>query len=224
LNGQNASVNVSGDYTMLSVVDTGFMNKGFDLTGKNAGKLMLDAESAGKIKDYVQYGDYKYLKVQNDDGTYSFHPFNLAITRIGLNTTDGHESICLEVQFIGNDIVKDKFLRVENNYGIKKVSTGVYIPAKNTYGFGEVNGVKAYFDLKDSLTDITKFTSALQLQAYMKIDGVEILSNYVAEITPSDVWDSILAAIDAGEIVPTEDQASRIEHLKEDIQKMKDAK
>ena len=222
LNGQDAAVKVTGATTKLSVVDTSWMTNG--LSGEKAAKLTVDPESTGTVESYTQYGDFKYLKVPSEDGTYfTFHPFNLAITQIGLNTADGHESVCIEVQFIANKVIRDKFLAEENYYGIKNAETGETASAEKVYGFGEKYRVKAYYDLEDSLTDETKFTSTYRLQAYMVIDGVDIVSNYTAEFAPSDVWESVNAGIAAGKITPTQTQADKIALLKSENTHLADA-
>lgn len=220
LNGNDATIKVA-EGTTLAVVDTSWKANG--LSGEKTAKLTV-TEGADRIESYTQYGNYKYLKMPNtDDGTYSFHPFNLAITQIGLNAADGHESVCIEVQFIANNVIRDKFLAEENYYGIKNAETADIASAEEVYGFNGKNRVKAYYDLKDSLTDETKFISTYQLQAYMVIDGVEIVSNYTAEFAPSDVWESVNAGIAAGKITPTQTQADKIALLKSENTHLADA-
>ena len=219
LNGQSAAIKVTGNNTVLSVVDTKLIpENGADLTGVNAGKLTV-TEGADKIADWTQFGAYKYLKVLNDDGTYTFHPFNLIITRMGLNTATGHESVCLQVTFIADDVVRDLLIAEGGDYGLKLLTLdgaekNTVLSVKNcdndAYKFtAEKNGVRAYVDLTDSLTN-ANFDKTGEFKAYIKIGDQEIVSNYTAVITPRQVMEELnnSAAID-----PTSEQKARIQAL-----------
>jgi len=223
LNGQNATIKVTGENTVLSVVDTSFMldNGNLDLSGENASKLTLADGSTGKIADWTQYGDYKYLKVENKnengepDGTYSFHPFNLVFTRIGLNTVK--EAVCVQVTFIANDVVRELLMDPDNDYGLRMLADN---PAdvceksakeKEQYWFVETShGVRAYFDLTGTLTE-EKFDTTREFKAYIKIGDTEIVSNYTAVINPK----AIMETLNNSDINPTAGQLTRIRAMME---------
>ena len=193
LKGQSVKdgIKVTGEKTILSVVDTSWMTNGLD--GKNVGKLIV-TEGAEKIETYTQYGDFKYLKVPSEDGTYfTFHPFNLTITRMGLNTAK--QETCLEVQFVADNVVRDLLIgeNEDHNYGLKNLLTGNEGSVKGVskYQFTtQSNRAVAYFSLSGSLHN-DNIDKEVQFQAYMKLkvggEEIVILSNYIAKITPRQI-------------------------------------
>ena len=204
LNGKkNVVVKIDGGVE-LSVIDTSFIlsEDKLDLTGKNAGTLTVDPASSGTIASVALYGDFRYLAVE-EGGTYAFHPFNLAISKLGINTIS--ESVCIRVSFIANDVVRAKL----SDYGIKGVSSdATAYSAKENYTFGSKNGIQAYFDLNGSF-DADKLDTTCSYQAYMVIDGVDVLSNYIAEITPR----AVLKTINSSNLTPTATQKAAIETI-----------
>lgn len=204
LNGKkNVVVKIDGGVE-LSVIDTSFIldKDTLDLTGKSAGTLTVDPASSGTIASVALYGDFRYLAVE-EGGTYAFHPFNLAISKLGINTIS--ESVCIRVSFIANDVVRAKL----SDYGIKGVSgDATAYSAKENYKFGNKNGIQAYFDLKGSF-DADKLDTTCSYQAYMVVDGVDVLSNYIAEITPR----AVLKAINSSNLTPTATQKAAIETI-----------
>ncbi len=212
LNGQDISIAVTGDTTKLYVADTGFMANGLDLTGDTAAKLTV-TEGADKLADWGQYGDFKYLKVQNDDGSYSFHPFNMAISQVGLNTVKG--TICVEVTFIANEVVKAKLMADGGDYGFRSLNDDDAnehqrsAKVNDQYQFTEKgNGVRAYFDLTGSL-ETGNFDKTVEYKAFMKIGSVELDSNYTVVINPRE----IMNALNLSKITPTDDQHARIQTI-----------
>ena len=209
MNGENATVKVAEGAT-LAVVDTSWMTNG--LSGEKAAKLTVDPESKGTVETYTQYGDFKYLKVPGEDGTYTFHPFNLTITRMGLNTV--MEAISLEVQFVADDVVRDLLIENDHEYGLKN-GNGVYgsVKENSAYQFtAQNNRAVAYFATKNSLHN-NNFDTQGTFQAYMKLkignEEVEILSNYKAEISPR----KIMTDLNNSSVQPSSDQLVRIREM-----------
>lgn len=212
LNGQDISIAVTGDTTKLYVADTGFMANGLDLTGATAAKLTV-TEGADKVADWGQYGDFKYLKVQNNDGSFSFHPFNMAISQVGLNTVKG--AICVEVTFIANDVVKAMLMAENGDYGFRSLNDDTAnehqrsAKANVRYQFTEKgNGVRAYFDLTGSL-EAGNFDKTVEYKAFMKIGSVELDSKYTVVINPRE----IMNALNNSNITPTDAQLARIQTI-----------
>jgi len=210
LNGKDATVKVTGATTKLSVVDTSWMTNG--LSGEKAGKLTVDPEGTGTVESYTQYGDFKYLKVPSEDGTYfTFHPFNLTITRMGLNTV--MEAISLEVQFVADDVVRDLLIENDHNYGLKN-GNGVEISVKenSAYQFTAQNNRAVAYFATDSLHN-DNFDTERTFQAYMKLkvgnEEVEILSNYKAEISPR----KIMTDLNNSNVQPSGEQLVRIQEM-----------
>ena len=212
MNGENATVKVAEGAT-LAVVDTSWMTNG--LSGEKAAKLTVDPESKGTVESYTQYGDFKYLKVPGENGTYTFHPFNLTITRMGLNTVK--EAISLEVQFIADDVVRNLLIgeNEEHAYGLKNLKTGEYKSVKenSAYQFtAQNNRAVAYFALSGSLLN-ENFDAEGKFQAYMKLNigggEVEILSNYIADITPREV----MTALNNSDVAASDSQLAKIQAI-----------
>lgn len=186
---KNVTVNVTSETAVeLSFVDTSFMlaDGDLDLTGDNAGTVKITGNYT--VKDWVQYGDYKYLKVENGD-TLSFHPFNLSITQLGINTTKN--AVCIKAVFIANDVVAklidEKGEIGIHNYSLKdhpEYAEKEYTPIDRK--FGEKNGIDRYFSLMGSL-DQENLTSFNTLGAYLKLGELTIDSLQTVDITPKDV-------------------------------------
>ena len=172
LNGYNVEVETSGT---ISVINTSFMkyvetDEGkqelkLDLSGEHAGSLKITG--GGSVKTVATDGKFQYLAVAttvDNVTTYNFHPFNLGVTKLGLNTLgkDGvNPAVCVEVMFIANDVVKAKLEADGNDYGLKNPDVTALngdetdvgsAKQKEEYRFGNSNGAKAYYDLKNSLT------------------------------------------------------------------------
>ena len=80
--GFDVAINVTGNPNVV-VIDSKNLEV---LSGAEAGKLTVNGDCT--INDVNLYGDYRYLKVENADNTYSFHTFNMSITRTGVNVGD----------------------------------------------------------------------------------------------------------------------------------------
>ena len=211
LNGYNVTVN--DPVETLKVINTSFMtNSGLQLDGEHPGSLTTNGTVATAATD----GNFWYLAVKEGD-TYNFHPFNLAISRLGLNTLgkDGaNPAVCIEVMFIANNVAKAKLRAEGNDYGINKLSgeNPVFVSAKASYAFGDANGVKAYYDLSNSLTDY--IDSEYKLQACIVIDGEEIC-NKIVTVIPREVLKSINDKIEGGSGTVTVSQETAIKGLME---------
>lgn len=212
LAGFDATVNIAKDDVTLSVIDTSFMvvsEDRIDFSGDQAGKLTVAAESKGTISTVYQNGFYHYLKVANNDGTYSFHPFNMDITAVGINTLAGKNNdtvaICLRATFIANNVVRDKF----TDYGVINETLKVSESSKENYPFGNKNGIHAFFDVTGSL-DAIDATNAFKV--YVKFgEGENAVFDYSAsiDITPREV----LKKINKDNVTPTDAQKGRLDEL-----------
>ncbi|MBQ3000614.1 MAG: hypothetical protein IJD63_02575 [Oscillospiraceae bacterium] len=218
LNGHK--VTVETDAT-ISVINTSFItNSGLLLDGTHAGSLTITG--GGSVNPVATDGKFQYLAVAttvDEVTTYNFHPFNLGITRLGLNTigkNNENPAVCIEVTFIANDVVKAKLNEEGNDYGLKNPDVTALnsdetdvgsAKVNEKYRFGNSNGVKAYYDLKNSLTG--NIDETYNVQAYMVIDGTEI-TNLAVEVTPREVLKDINKDVT---VIPTSNQMSRIEEL-----------
>ncbi len=214
LNGQNVTVELTNGET-LKVINTSFITgEGLQLDGEHPGSLTVTGNGTVAKVTAVEDG-FRYLAVQDGD-TYTFHPFNLAITRLGLNTLgkDGtNPAVCVEAVFLANNVVKTKLEAEGSDYGLQKPSDEgeVTFSAKaNNYTFSETNGVQAYYDLADSLT--ANIDNTYELQAYMVIDGVKI-TNKSLPIIPREVLKLVNKAISDPATIITEKQAATIKEL-----------
>lgn len=187
MKGNDATIKVTA--TSLIVVDTHFMEGKWDLTGERAGKLTLAEGSTGTIEAWGQFGDYKYLKVENTDEngakSYSFHPFNLTITQVGVNTYEEANAICVKAVFVANEVVRDMI----DDYGLINITTNKIGPGAKNYPFPEGKyGVEAFFDLKDSLAeDVLKENESREVGVYMEINGMTIYSKTTVDVTPRTI-------------------------------------
>ncbi len=206
LAGYDATVSVNEGVT-LSVIDTSYKvfdntsnDYTIDFSGDRAGKLTVAAESAGTIVTVSQHGDYRYLMVENTDekgnstGTYSFHPFNMAISRRGINVK--MKTVSLEAMFVANDIVRGMI----TDFGVCKMDGDVtgYFSAKPKFDFnakydgGENgnNGAIAYYDLTGSL-EKAALAEERTFCAYIKIGDTVIKNNQKVDVTPKTVLTNI---------------------------------
>ena len=178
----------------LTVYDSGNSSK----TGADAAKLTVEGD--GSVEKISLQKGYRYLKVENADGTYSFHPFNMAFTHVGLNTKTN--SVCVRVAFVANDVVKAKL----TDYGIYSVEFDAYASSQEKYPFGEQNGVYAYYDFENSFgADDMDATKPIKL--YMTVDGETIETEYTANIIPREVLKDVNKA---GTSIANEPQLDRI--------------
>ena len=202
LNGQeNVTVDIAAGIT-LSVIDSANM----EMDGSTAGTLTVTG--TGTIAHISRDANYRYLKVENADGSYSFHPFNLTFTRIGINTLSGENDdkveVCMRASFIANEVVKTKL----GNYGIYSLTSEKEYDASEKYSFEGKNGVHAYFDLTDSFT-AENIDKTANFKAYMYVDGEKIESAYTLEVTPREV----LKKVNASHTAATASQLDRIKVL-----------
>ena len=219
LNGYN--VEVETDAT-ISVINTSFITEsGLLLGGNHPGSLTITGN--GSPKDVVTDGKFQYLAVATTGDnvtTYNFHPFNLGITKLGLNTlgkNGENPAVCIEVMFIANDVVKAKLESDGYDYGLEKLSGDNKGPisVKGTrWVFGEkANGTRAYYDLTDSLT--ANIDNEYEFQAYITIPGIDKpITNNPISFIPREVLKGINKgiALNEGEdkITPSPAQKDRI--------------
>lgn len=178
---KNVTVNVTGVDVTVSLVDSGNLD---DLTGNSAGTAII----SGALADWAQYENYKYLPVANADGTYSAHPFNVSITKYGVNPTTS--KIALRASFLANDVVAKRITEM----GVSSVTAGSYYSANFT--LGNRNGAHAYFDLSDSLT-ADNLDAIAVYGAYVKIGDLTIDSLQTVEIKPADVLAKVNSEFDS---------------------------
>lgn len=188
----NGKKNVTVEFASnaeLAVVDTAFMDKNgnvTDMTGTSAGSLTVKGE--GKITPVTLYNGYRYLAV-NENGTYSFHPFNLTVSKIGISTCA--DTVTLRATFIANDVVKG----LVKDYGLTNLTEGESATAKGSYGFGDVHGFHAYFDLKGSL-DAGSLSDEKDFCAYITIGEQTVSSAQNVHIVPETVLERICEVYD----------------------------
>lgn len=199
LNGHNVTVNVNneGDEPIvISVVDNG--NRGKD--GLSAGKLTIGTVTGSYAIETVSKdpdANMRYLKVDNGDTTYSFHPFNLVLKQIGINT--GKDALCLQAMFIANDKVQEKLSAKGVVYGegewaiddLKIGATGA--DSKGDSGkYSSTNGIGyGYYDLMGSLADQTAIEKTRTFRAYITVDGEPIYSDNIATFSPKTVLETL---------------------------------
>lgn len=204
LNGQkNVTINVAENIT-LSVIDSANM----EMDGSTAGSATI----SGNVSNVTLYQNYRYLKVANTDkdgnltGTYSFHPFNMTFTKVGINTLAGENNdsiaISLRATFIANDVVKSKL----TDYGVYNKTLNQYSSVKGNYPFSG-NGLHAFGDLMGSL-DTSVIDSTNTVQVYMQFgDDIHYSAGY--NVTPRE----ILKKINKDNVTPTDAQKGRLDEL-----------
>lgn len=197
LNGKSVSVEVSGGKT-LYVIDTANRNKDGE-TG--AGKLTYTGDGHIAVVSQDPATKMRYYAIKTADA-YSFHPFNLTISQIGLNTKK--EAICLRAAFMANNKVIAKI----DDYGF--TIDGIDHTAKEKYPFAG-NFINAYADMVGSLESDAAMDVRKIAKVYITIGGEKVYSAYEAKLTPREV----LKSINKAGITPTETQKAAIEKLAE---------
>ena len=183
LNGKNNVIVEFASNVELSVVDTAFMgaNGAIDFTGNSAGTLTVKGE--GKIAPVTLYNGYRYLAV-DENGTYSFHPFNLTVSKVGISTYA--DTVTIRATFIANDVVKG----IVKDYGLTNLTEGVSASAKASYGFGDSHGFHAYFDLEGSLNE-ENLSTEREFCAYIQIGDQIISSAQSVYVVPKTIIEQI---------------------------------
>ncbi len=173
-------INVSGEGA-IKLVDTKFMEGEWDLSGDSAGSATVN----GTVERSVQFNAYKYLAVEHVDEdnkvTYSAHPFNLTITKYGVNPSKN--CIALRATYVADNVVRDLITEIGISDADESVSAGYLIPA-NT------NGTHAYFDVNNSLAS-ENLNATANIKAYIKLGDEKIESNYTYTLKPVDVLDQV---------------------------------
>ncbi|MBE6926562.1 MAG: hypothetical protein E7461_06930 [Ruminococcaceae bacterium] len=162
----------------LSVIDSA--NTG--LTGEGAGKLTFSDGNKGTValeaEDEISR---RFLKVPNEDGSFSFHPFYLTVKRVGINTNKS--ALCLQAMFVSNEIAQ------------KAISTGIVYgdteltSAAPTFGSFEFNeGVMyAYYDLIGSLASENTMKEERSFKAYISVGEETVYSKNTATVSPKSI-------------------------------------
>lgn len=178
LAGNSGSVHVA-EGVKLSVIDSGNKN----VTGANAGKLTV---LSGKVEAEAEdAAGRRFLKLQNADGSFSFHPFYVTIKQVGINTNKG--TLCLQAMFVTNEIAQ------------KAVSTGI------VYGEGELtenaptNGafafkdgvMYAYYDLMGSFANQAAMEKVKSFRAYFAVGETPIYSKTLVTISPLETLNTV---------------------------------
>lgn len=200
LNGQkNVTVTFEVD-AEIKVIDTSFIKAvdengkptELDLTGKRAGTLTISTDStgAGAVAPVTLFGDYRYFAVE-ENGTYAFHPFNMSITRTGINVTA--HTVSLEAKFIASDVVRNLI----TDFGVKNITKNTYHSAKPNFDFNGKNGTVACYDLADSL-NADMLAETRTFCAYIKIGDTVIDGLQRVDVTPKNVLGKISEEYAAG--------------------------
>ncbi len=204
----NVKINVTGSKdeenpVEVAIIDTSVVSatKGDgspDLSGENPGTAIISGTGYYKVKDWEQYDGYKYLKVANRDGTYSFHPFNITIDKYGVN--NHYSAVSIRVTVIANDVVAKLIDAGEfglHNYNLAGKDEE-YSPYWKTFAGEETNGIRAYYYLDGSfasgvLTDNRYCT----VSAYIKLNDTKVGGELIIESnTKLDIYPkSILIAL-----------------------------
>lgn len=218
LNGNDVTVAIPENKTLYAI-NTSFMpaeeNGKPNFSGTHAGSLTNTG--SGKIAHISYDGSFRYLAVE-DNGTYTFHPFNMAFTHMGINTLAGENddkvAVCLRVAFIANDIA----LKALTEHGIYNVDTEQTASAVKNYPFSEdANICYAYFDFVESL-NAEEIDNQRNIKAYVTIDGETVYTDFTLEFIPREILKGINARIllnegEDGKIVPTVTQEAAIKTL-----------
>lgn len=206
LAGFDVTINVTGNPSVV-VIDSKNLEV---LSGMEAGKLTVNGDCT--INDVNLYDSFRYLKVKNEDDTYSFHPFNMSITRTGINV--GNKAACLESAFVANDVVRGMI----TEFGIKGITKNEYYPVTSGFTFGEKNGVHAFYSLMGSLEE-DQLNESRTFCAYIKIGDIVVDGLQRIEITPKNILDRINEEYAAGKYVgATKELADRLYADNESLQ------
>ena len=180
LAGNSGSVHVA-DGVKLTVIDSA--NTG--LSGEGAGKLtVLSGEVAAEAEDA---SGRRFLKLQNADGTFSFHPFYVTIKQVGINTY--MNALCVQAMFVANEAAQQA-ITTGVVYG-----DGALTNAAPTYGaFSFEDGVMyAYFDLIGSLDSQAAMEKVKSFRAYITVGGETIYSKTIATVSPLETLNTVSA-------------------------------
>ena len=183
LAGNSGSVHVA-DGVKLTVIDSA--NTG--LSGEGAGKLtVLSGEVAAEAEDA---SGRRFLKLQNADGTFSFHPFYVTIKQVGINTY--MNALCVQAMFVANEAAQQA-ITTGVVYG-----DGALTNAAPTYGaFSFEDGVMyAYFDLIGSLDSQAAMEKVKSFRAYITVGGETIYSKTIATVSPLETLNTVSARFD----------------------------
>jgi hypothetical protein len=204
-----------------------------DLSGENPGTAIISGTGHYKVKDWEQYSGYKYLKVENKgedglpNGTYSFHPFNISITKYGVNTA--YSAVSIRVTVIANDVVAKLIDAGEfgmHNYSLKdhkdpEKAAKEYSPYwksfkdfTNEEGKYTTHGIHGYFYLEDSLTsDVLTDNLFAQVGAYIKIGNLTVESNTKVDIYPKTILTDLNNKVIDEPTLFSEDQKAKMVEL-----------
>ena len=180
LAGNSGSVHVA-DGVKLTVIDSA--NTG--LSGEGAGKLtVLSGEVAAEAEDA---SGRRFLKLQNADGTFSFHPFYVTIKQVGINTY--MNALCVQAMFVANEATQQA-ITTGVVYG-----DGALTNAAPTYDyFSFEDGVMyAYFDLIGSLDSQAAMEKVKSFRAYITVGGETIYSKTIATVSPLETLNTVSA-------------------------------
>ena len=199
LNGcENVTINVAGENGgAIYLVDSANLN---DLTGESTGSAIL-GEGITLAENWVQHTDnLKYLAVKAEDGTYSAHPFNLTIDKIGVNTH--FPAIALRAVFIADNTVAQ--LIDDGEFGLhnhtvdseEEVEFTRYDKKEFVTDDGIINGIQAYFYLEGSLdSTVLENNVSNTFSAYIKLDAgygeITIDSKTQPVISPEGILDNL---------------------------------
>ena len=178
LAGNSGSVHVA-DGVKLTVIDSA--NTG--LSGEGAGKLtVLSGEVAAEAEDA---SGRRFLKLQNADGTFSFHPFYVTIKQVGINTY--MNALCVQAMFVANEATQQA-ITTGVVYG-----DGALTNAAPTYDhFSFEDGVMyAYFDLIGSLDSQAAMEKVKSFRAYITVGGETIYSKTIATVSPLETLNTV---------------------------------
>lgn len=202
----------------VSLVDTGNLD---DLSGDAAGT----AKVTGTVADWVQHtGGFKYLALENADGTYSAHPFNISITEYGVNTH--YSAVSVRVTVIANDKVAKLIDAGEfglHNYNLANTKNAdkEYSPYWKSFkdftnedGKYTTHGIHGYFYLENSLTsDVLTDNLFAQVGAYIKIGNLTVESNTKVDIYPKTILTDLNKKVIDEPTLFTEDQKAKMVEL-----------
>ena len=146
-----------------------------------AGKLTITNADYAPIVAFT--GETRYFPLKNEDGTFSFHPFNLTISKTGINRIS--QTISIRATFVANDKVK----ALIDEYGVDNLTLNAKGRADENYPMAG-NFVHAYYDLTDSL-EAENMGKTNKYGAYIVINGQKIQSKQTVEITPEKVMEQI---------------------------------
>ena len=211
---KNVKITVTGDGAIY-LIDTGNLD---DLSGDAAGT----AKVTGTVADWVQHtGGFKYLALENADGTYSAHPFNITVDKYGVNTH--YSAISVRVAVIANDVVAKLIDAGEfgmHNYSLANTENADKEYSPHWYNFADengnitTNGLYGYFYLENSLASgVLTDNLFAQIGAYIKIGDLTIESNTKVNIYPKTILTDLNNKVVDEPTLFTEDQKANMVEL-----------